>query len=291
MKTLIVFFLFSLNLTFAQELDATVTVNFEKLPTVNKDNLQIFAQQIQDYLNNTRFTGNRWEGDKIKCTFNIFFQSASDDITYSAQVFVGSQRPVYQSDMATPMLTVLDNSWNFIYEKGQSIHFSPNDFHPLSSFLDYYAYVIIGLDLDTWDVLGGSALFTRALDIATRGANSRFSGGWERGTSAYYKRGLVEDLLNERYRSFREAYYEYHYGLDIFSQNKSMGQEKIVKIIKMLVDQKGGIDTRSVLLRTFFDAKNGEIVDYLKDYPDKSIFTSLKRIDPQNISKYDEAFK
>lgn len=291
MKIFILVLLFGFGTTFAQELNANVTVNFEKLPTVNKDNLQMFAQQIQDYLNNTRFTGERWEGDKIRCTFSIFFQSASDDITYSAQVFVGSQRPIFQNETASPMLTVMDNVWNFVYEKGMSLHFNPNDFHPITSFLDFYAFIIIGLDLDTWDVMGGSQYFSRALHITSMGVNSRFSAGWERGSSAYHKRGLVEDLLNERYRGFREAYFEYHYGLDIYSQNKSIALEKMVKIINMLDSKKGGIDPRSVLLRIFFDAKNGEIVDYLRNYPDKSIFNTLKRIDPQHISKYDEALK
>ena len=95
---------------FAQELAATVQVNMEKLPTVNKDLLVNFKQQIEQYLNNNRFTSGNWEGERIKCTFNIFLTSASDESHYSGQIYVASQRPVFRSDKSSLMLNTLDNT-------------------------------------------------------------------------------------------------------------------------------------------------------------------------------------
>ncbi|MDP3682359.1 MAG: DUF4835 family protein, partial [Ignavibacteria bacterium] len=76
----------------AQELQATVTVQYENLPVLNKESLVNFAQTIEEYLNSNRFTGAAWNNPKIKCTFTIFFLSAADEVSYSAQVFIGSQR-------------------------------------------------------------------------------------------------------------------------------------------------------------------------------------------------------
>jgi len=145
---LIGFLFFTINV-FAQELDATVTINTEQLATASRDRLDNFKFQIQDYLNSNKFTSQPWEGERIKCNFTIFFTSASDEVTYNAQLVVSSQRPIENSQMNSLMLSIMDNNWGFKYEKGQAMYFNQTDFDPLTSLLDYYAYLIIGFDSDS----------------------------------------------------------------------------------------------------------------------------------------------
>jgi hypothetical protein len=291
MKKVIILLLMLTKVGINQELKATVTVKYDNLPVINKESLINFAQTVSDYLNNTKFTGEAWNNPKVECTFNIFFQSASSLTGYVAQVFVGSQREIYKSLKKSPMLIIMDNNWSFVYEKNQSLYYNPNVFNSLTSFLDYYAYLIIGMDNDSWDKLSGTPLFTKASNLVNQGINSGNSTGWDRG-SGYNRRDLVEDLLNDKYRTVREAAYEYHYGLDYFAKNKAIGQQKMANIAIVLNSIKSKIDARSIYVRTFFDAKAGEIVEYLKDYSDKiNIFKLLKAIDPPHISKYDEGMK
>ncbi|MEG8947177.1 DUF4835 family protein [Rosettibacter firmus] len=276
----------------AQELDATVTVNFEQLPVAAKERLENFANQVSNYLNNTKFTKGNWEGDKIKCNFNIFFLTASDETTYMAQLVVTSQRPIEGTEKNSLMLNILDNAWNFKYEKNQAMYFNQTDFDPLVSLLDFYAYIIIGFDLDSYYKLGGSEYFSKALEITIRGANSPFGEGWQSKGTLYNRRGLAENLVNAKYQQFRMDFFDYHYnGLDLFESEPETAMKNIVKLIKNLEKVRDQIDTRSVLLKVFFDAKAGEIVEYLKNYPDKSIFETLKKIDPPHIAKYEEALK
>ena len=147
MKKLFVILFVAITYTssFGQELQATVQVNFEQLQTVYKENLVPFQQQIEEYLNTTKFTGESWEWDKIQCNFNIFFTSASSETNYSAQIVVTSSRPVEGSDSRSLMLSVMDNKWSFLYEMNQSIYFNPTYFDPLASFLDYYAFLAISV--------------------------------------------------------------------------------------------------------------------------------------------------
>jgi hypothetical protein len=161
----------------------------------------------------------------------------------------------------------------------------------VTSFLDYYANIIIGFDLESWEKFGGTPCFTKALDIVNLGATSRFSSGWEnKGTTfSFSRRKLAEDLLNEKYRPFREAFYEYHYGIDFYSQNKELGQKKIIDLINLLESMRSKVDLNSVLIKVFFDAKNGEIAEYLKDYPDKEVFKILMKLDPPHSTKYQNA--
>lgn len=290
MKTLIILLLSFYSITFSQELNCKVTVNFENLPVVNRELLTGFGAMIEDYMNKTKFTNLTWEGEKIQTTMNIFFTNASSEINYTAQVFIGSQRPIYKSYKNSSMLNILDEQWSFQYERGQALYSNQSTFEPISSFLDYYANIIIGYDLDSWEELGGSPYFAKAYDIVNLGAASSFSPGWQLkgGSFSYNRRGLVEDLTNEKFRPFREAFYDYHYGIDIYEQSKEKGQEEIVSFIETLDEMKTRISLNSVLINVFFNAKHGEIVDRLKDYPDKTIFRTLAKIDPSHASKYDE---
>ncbi len=273
-----------------QELNCTVTLNTDNIPNQNRELLSTFGQEVADYMNMTKFTNEDWGGDKIKCSLNIFILSASSDVSYTAQVVVSSQRPIYKSDRNSLMLSINDNNWTFTYQSGQPMYANQNTYDAVTSFLDFYAYLIIGFDKDSWDQpLAGTPYFVKAADIANLGASSKFSKGWESSSSSFSRRGLVEDLLNEKYRPFREALYDYYYGIDYYSTNPKEAVKHIVKLVKTLESLKAKMDLNSVLIKTFFDAKSGEIIQYLKNYPDKSIFVSLKKIDPSHISKYNEA--
>lgn len=283
------FILLLSSVTLAQELNCKVTVNYESIPVVNRELLADFAQTIEDYLNKTRFS-EKWEGDKIECAFNIFFIGASSDVNYSAQAVITSQRPVFNSEKNSLMLSINDGQWSFIYEKNQTLYPTQSVFDPLTSFLDYYAYIIIGSDMDSYDELAGNPFFTKAFDIVNLGANSGFRTGWEKSSSSYSRRGLVEDLLNEKYRPFREAYFHYHYnGLDIMTDKKPHAIKNIIKLVDILEVLRSKVDINSVLLKTFFDSKSGEIIESFKTYSDKSIFKKLRKIDPSHALKYDEA--
>lgn len=276
---------------FAQELNAKVVVNFEQLETASKDKLEEFGSFIEDYLNNNKFAGDEWEGEPIDCNFSIFFSSASEN-TYSAQVVVTSTRPVYNSESNSLMLLIQDPTWSFVYERNQSLYFNPREFDALLSFLDYYAFLIIGVDLDSYVPQGGTEYFRIASDIAILGSNSGFSKGWALETSSYNKRGLVENLLRSNFQQFRTDYYDYHYnGLDELARDKRLATNNMVKLVKNLDGIYNKISRMNILMRVFFDTKHKEMFNYLQNYPDKSVLKLLKKIDPSHISTYDQGLE
>jgi hypothetical protein len=287
MKYTVLFLLFLSFTTFAQELNCRVEANYQSLPVNNRELLVDFAGIIENYMNTTRFTNEDW-GQKIDCSMSIFFTGASSDVDYSAQIVIISQRPIFKSTNNSSVLTVNDGQWQFKYQKGQALYSNQTTFDPLTSFLDYYALIIIGMDMDTFEPLGGTIYFKRAQDIVNLGSNSGASLGWQSSSSVYSRWGLVNDILSTTYSFFRNSIFDYHYGIDIFAQNKQLGQPKIaglVNVLWIMYEKLGSIN--SVYVRTFFDAKSGEIIEHLKDYPDKEIFSKLKKIDPPHSSKYD----
>ncbi len=288
MKTVFLILVFISPYLYSQELNCNVIVNFQNVPVQNRELLVDFKNVVENYVNTTRFTDISWDGDKIDCSMNIFFTSAGGEVNYNAQIVVVSQRPVYQSTRNSALLTLNDGEWSFNYEVGQSMYANLDAFDPLTSLLDFYALIIIGFDMDTWEEFGGTPYFKKAFDIVNLASTSNNKTGWQPSNKLYSRWGLVSDALNEKYASFRSAIFDYHYGIDIFAQNKEVGQAKIVELIDVLYDlsERTGI-TKSVFIQTFFNAKFGEITDHLKDYPDKTVFRRLKKIDPSHAGRYD----
>lgn len=287
---LIIFLVFTCTQSFGQELQATVQVNFEQLQTVYKENLVPFKNQIEEYLNTTKFTGGTWEWDRIQCNFNIFFTSASNETNYTTQVVITSSRPIEGSDKRSLMLSVMDNKWAFLYEMNQSIYFNPSYFDALTSFLDFYAFLIIALDSDSYEPFAGTPWYQEALRIAVQGGSTGYADQWALKSDSYNKRALVEDATSAGFQKFRQDFFNYHYnGLDLYAKDPDATYNSIVTLVNDLAQLKKTLNRRSSLLTIFFDAKSGEIINHLEDYEDRSIFSVLQRVDPAHTTKYIEA--
>lgn len=288
-KYLLIIILLLANINFAQEVTAKVTVNFESLSTEHREKLVNFASQLEDYINKNKWTDIKWEGPKIPISFQVYFRSGSPSNRYSAQVVISSQRPIYQSEKSTLMLKLIDPNWEFVYEKNQVLLFNPNLFEPLTGFINYYVYMILGIDSDSYEEFGGTKFFNQALSIAYQGSSANFSGGWTQGEGAFNRVDFASEYLNEKYQNFRKAFYDYHYnGLDLAFENRELPVKKLLNFIKVIEDLRSKVFSRSMLLKVFFDTKYLEFCDILKDYSDKSVFDRLKKIDPGHISTYDE---
>jgi len=282
--------LFSFSRIYSQELEATVQINTEQLQSVYKENLEVFQTQIQDYLNNTKFTGDNWDWPKIKCGFNMFFTAGKDEINYSVQVVINSTRPVEGSENRSLMLNIMDNKWSFQYEKNQSIYYEPTTFSALTSFLDFYALVIIGMDADSYEPFAGTTVFQMAMRIAIMGGSTGYSDSWGTSSSSYNKRGFIEDATGAGFQQFRQDIFDYHYnGLDVFYRGRGEAYKSFEKLVDNLAKLKKATNRRSPFINAFFDAKSGELISYLEDYPDRTIFSKLIKVDPAHTSKYIDA--
>ncbi len=290
LKTLFVILLFPV-LMLAQEFNASVSVNMDQLNPGDREKLENFKSSIEDYINKNKFSGKSWDGEKILCNFNIIFTGSGDNNSYNAQLVVTSYRPIEGTKKDSPMMIILDNPWSFTYEKNQPMRINQAEIDPVTSMLDFYLYLMLGFDGDSWQKMGGTDYFKQAYDISLRGASSKYAASWSYSNAPYTKRGLLENILDERYTQFRSDYFNYHYnGLDLINNPKTydIAIKNIIKLINDIDAVRERLDSRSVLLKVFFDAKYNEICDILKNYPDKTIFSTLKRIDPFHISKYTE---
>ncbi len=274
----------------AQELDCDVTVNYEGVPTANKEFLADFAREVKTYMNSNKWTNEDLEGEKIKCSLSIFFLSAPGPNSYSAQIFVGSQRLIYQTEgKTTAVVRILDDKWDLIYEKNQPIYHNEYRFDPLASLLDFYAYLIIGFDFDSHEPQSGTPYFQKASNVVNLAASTSYSRGWTKTTGTYTRAGLIEELLNSRYKSLREAFYQYHFnGLDLLASDRKEAFKTIIDVLDQFGEFKKTEGASVLFIRIFFDTKYLELADLFTDYWDPEIYTKLNAIDPSHQRYYDE---
>ena len=265
----------------AQELNCEITVNTDNISSALRDNLRTFEADIRKYLNNNRYTDEDLGGEKIDCSMTVFFLTGSADYRYAAQVIVVSQRPVYngndKSGKNTQVMRILDEKWEFTYIPNQPMNKDDYRFDPLTSFLDFYAYLIISFDLETYTVLSGARYLQKALNLCNAASASAYTSGWQSATSGSYSRfTIVDELTNMKYQQFREAFYSYHFdGLDLLSTEPKKGMDNILKAIESIADLRQKQNPRSILVRTFFDSKYLEIADVFLTWPDRGIYDRL----------------
>ncbi len=274
--------------TIAQQIEATVTVNYEAVATTNKDLLQDFKSDIETYLNNYTWNDDGNQNDKIKCNFDIFIKGVVGEDRYSAQVFVGSRRNLYKSEKTSAVLRIFDETWEFAYVRNRSIIHNRSTFNDLASVLDFYVYVIIGYDYDTYDKLSGTPYFQRAADISSLGRSSGQK-GWQPSSSGYSRAQFSDDLNDNKFAAVRSASYHYHFaGLDSLAINQQRAWNNILKALDVIARTKTIVDPRNVVIKSFFDAKYMEIADTFVTYPDQAVYIKFSNIDPAHLSTYEE---
>lgn len=277
----------------AQEISCDVTVNTEKIPSNARDYLTNFAADVERYLNSNRWTDEDFGGEKIKCTMNIFFVNVVGENRYQAQAFIGSQRPIYvgndKSGKSTTLVRILDDKWEFSYVPNQQMFKDDYRFDPLTSFLNFYAYLIVGLDLDTYTELSGSRYLQKALTISNQAISTAFAKDWQQPAGSYSRFGISDELMNLKYQPFRLSFFSYHFdGLDLLATEKQKGLETMLKSIETIGQLRERQNPRSVLVRAFFDAKYLEIAEVFQQYPDRAIYSRLSTVDPLHQGTYDE---
>ena len=275
----------------AQEIDCTVTLNSDALNPSDRVNIQNLGSDIQNYINSYRWTGEDFKGPKIKVTLTIYLMSVTSGTNgqvYTTQAFVASQRPIYKNKDVSTMLRLIDNSWQFSYQKDKPLQHDEYHFDPLVGFIDYYMYIVLGFDYDSYDPLGGTKYFQHASNIVAQAQNGDYPQGWQQGGSGTFSRyALVTDVLSGGYEAFRKAFYDYQYnGIDLLTTQRDSAQAKIANSLNKIADVVIQSGTRSALAKVFFDAKYLEITDALKDYPDKGVLQKMSIVDQSHQSTY-----
>ena len=276
---------------FGQEFNCEVTVNTRQISGSSYEYVTDLEEELENYINRNRWTDDTFEEfERIKCQIQIALTAVDEQFNYTAEAVFSVRRPIYNTVQESAALVLSDNNWAFGYPRNKNLVFDELQFDDLTSFIDFYMYVILGYDYDSFDELGGSQFYGQAQDIFELGRNSGAS-GWGRSIGAQRNRnGLISDLTNPNYQPLREAYYRYHrYGLDQFTLNSQDAIREVIEALSLMEETKRRT-SNNYLFDIFFDTKYTEIVAMLQAADIQTrleAYNLLRDVDPSHSSSYE----
>lgn len=259
--TALLFILLAMPHMTAQELNCRVTVNHSQVQSTGVSVFATLESAISDYLNTRKRTAAAIAAkERIDCTF-FFTISSYEPPRMSGTLQVQSSRPVYNSVYTTTLLNFKDNKIDFEYNEGDPLIFSENTFEDnLTSILDFYAYLIIAMDFDSFSPRGGEPYYKMAQDIVYR-AQSSGETGWRAFEDTRNRSALLSAYTDSPASTLRDLLYEYHRkGFDLMALSPEKGRHAITSSLTHL-KKVYELRPMSVGLEIFRDAKLDELVN------------------------------
>lgn len=296
-STLLLLFLFSTQL-FSQELKCNISVNASQIQGTNRTVFENMQKTIYEFMNNTVWTNATFTTDeRIECNIQITINSEVTTNEYDASIQVQSRRPIYNTSYHSVLFNFKDTDFKFKFDEFEQLEFNESVFTSnLISVLSYYAYVIIGLDFDSFSLEGGTEYFEKADRIVSNAQSSNLAGwkAFEQNKKNRY--WLIENILNRGYQPLRECYYQYHrQGLDVMEKEATQGRNEILNCLELLQKvHRNKPDNYLTFMQIFFDAKNSELVDIFTDAYDNEkarAVNILSEVNPTNASRYEQILK
>jgi hypothetical protein len=289
----IIFIVLLSHAAFAQELNCIVTINVgPKVQTTDRAVFRDMKNALQQFLNTRKWTNDAFQAhEKINCSLMININEMPSIGAFSAAVQVQSARPIYNSNYTSLLLNFADRDWEFEYIESQPLEYNDNTYtNNLTSMLAYYAYLIIGMDYDSFSELGGTSYFQKALTVVNN-AQSSNRPGWQALGNNRNRYWMVENLINSQMTDVRRSLYSYHrLGLDTFDKTPDKSREVILKGLRD-VKRVRDINPNAILVISFFDAKSKELANIFSDGAlpvRREAYDLIVSMDPSNRSSYDK---
>ncbi|MCM1377650.1 MAG: DUF4835 family protein [Clostridium sp.] len=264
----------------AQELRCTVEVNSSKIEGTNKSVFETLQASISDYLNETKFSNATYSNvERIECRFFLTVSEYADD-RIKGELQVQLSRPVYNSSYTTTLFNFKDNKVDFEYKEGDPLIFNESTIeNNLTAILNYYAYLFLAIDSDSFSPLGGQPYWDRIASIVQQ-AQSSGEVGWRAFEDTKNRNAVLSAFTDPATSGLRELLYDYHRkGLDEMVTSPDKGRAVITStlpILKKVYD----VNPMSVGLSIFRDAKLDELVNLYSKAPSTEREEAYKILQP-----------
>lgn len=281
----------------AQELNCNVVVNVG--PQVETTERRVFTDMeasFYQFMNGRRWTSDVFTNtEKINCNLIVTIESRPQVGSFTASVQIQSSRPVFNTNYESLVFNFADRDWQFEYTESQPLEFNDNSYTSnITSMLAFYAYVIIGLDYDSFAKMGGTPYFEKA-QITVNNTQQANRAGWSQFEGNFRNRfWLAENLNSQQLVTVREAIYDYHrLALDKFNENPDEARTLVLNVLKEL-QQAARRKPNSILIIAFFDAKNDELTSMFSQgniQVRREAYEIVKELDPSNTAKYESIIR
>ena len=251
----------------AQELNAKITINHNQIQGTDVSVFQNLEQTLTQFVNEKQWTNMQFQkNERINCNFNITvtkYDQASN--TFTCKALIQAKRPVYNASYTTTLYNNTDNDFNFRFAQFDQIEFNEEVINnQLTALFAYYAYLIIGINLDSFSPMGGTDVLQRCMNLTNNAQNLEFT-GWKSFDNNRNRFAIINDYLDGAIRPFRQLQYDYYRkGLDEMAANAERGRTEVTTALENDLKKCHEDRPSSLLPQIWTDYKRDELVNIYK---------------------------
>lgn len=269
-KALLLFFAIMFILTDAvraQELQARVTLNYSQIQGTDASVFEDLKQTLTQFINERQWTNLQFQkNERIPCNFNITVTKYDNSSNlFTCKATIQANRPVYNSTYTSTIYNNTDNDFNFNYAQFDQLQFNEENVdNQLTALIAYYAYLIIGINLDTFAPMGGEEVLQQCMNLANNSQNLNFP-GWKAFDNDRNRFAIINDYLDGSMKTFRQFQYDYYRtGLDEMANNAERGRTNITIAIENDLKKCHEDNPMSMLPQIWTDYKRDELANIYK---------------------------
>lgn len=251
----------------AQELQAKITINTQKVGVTDKSVFENLQQTLEQFVNERQWTEYQFQNnERIVCNFNITVNKYDKTSNlFECSALIQANRPVYNSQYTTTLYNNTDKNFNFEFAEFDQLNFNEETVdNQLTALFAYYAFLIIGLDLDSFSPLGGTEVLQRCMNLTNNSQNLDFP-GWKAFDDSRNRFAIINDYLDEGMKPLRQLQYDYYRsGLDEMANNAERGRTNISKALEEGLKKAHENKPLSLLPQIWTDFKRDELSSIYK---------------------------
>ena len=251
----------------AQELLAKVTINHNQIQGTDASVFDNLQETLEQFINDRQWTSLQFQkNERIACNFNITVtQYDQSSNLFTCTALIQANRPVYNSAYTSTLYNNQDGEFNFEFAQFDQLNFNEEMVdNQLTALIAYYAYLIIGLDLDSFSPMGGEDVLQRCLNLTNNAQNLNFT-GWKACDNDRNRFAIINDYLDGAMQPFRQLQYDYYRtGLDEMANNADRGRTNISTAIQTLLKKAHEDKPLSMLPQIWTDYKKDELCNIYK---------------------------
>ena len=251
----------------AQELLAKVTINHNQIQGTDASIFTNLQQTLEQFINDRKWTNLQCQkNERIVCNFNItvtkYDQSSN---TFTCTALIQANRPVYNAAYTTTLYNNKDANFSFTFAQFDQLDYNDETVdNQLTALVAYYAYLIIGLDLDSFAPMGGEDVLQLCMNLANNAQNLNFP-GWKSFEDSRNRFAIINDYLDGAMKPFRQLQYDYYRtGLDEMANNPELGRTNITTALENDLKKAHEDKPLSMLPQIWTDYKRDELANIYK---------------------------
>ena len=244
-----------------------VTVNHSQIQGTDNSVFDNLQQTLEQFINERQWTDLQFqENERIQCNLNITVNKYNrDENKFECTALIQANRPVYNASYTTTLYNNRDASFHFEFAQFDQLNYNDETVdNQLTALAAYYAYLIIGLDLDSFSPMGGTDILQRCMQLVNNAQDLGYP-GWKSFEDSRNRFAIINDYLDEQMKPFRQLQYDYYRkGLDEMVNNAERGRTEISTALEEQLKKAHENKPLSLLPQIWTDYKKDELVNIYK---------------------------